>query len=358
MSTVRLNNSFVRSIFLPGQVKPDVYYHMCNNLRSSAYSTISDVCDVSAVYMDECRRKEVDLQMPQSCVSCTSIMGNHFFPKQGMMLKSSRVPAAADIILVVEERRCNKVVGSRLPDIVKHIRAILEQKGLQDNRFGLIGFGGSRKEPNYIHTMDGEMISSSGLMIRSLDNLTFPVLPANVDVMKAVMRAAEYPFRVGVRKAVILVTCTGCHETDVTTWELAQMLEKFDITLHVLADHDFKTKGNLSSKTSYLYGADKSHAYSEGIVDAEMETNIVVPEDNCVQLGLESNGSYFDSKKLEKETANFSFMERFAERISESLMPTSCQRCDCVSNQRGLGQSICKSCSKTTNNLPMSVKSH
>lgn len=98
------------------------------------------------------------------------------------------------------------------------------------------------------------MISSSGLMIRSLDNLTFPVLPANVDVMKAVMRAAEYPFRVGVRKAVILVTCTGCHETDVTTWELAQMLEKFDITLHVLADHDFKTKGNLSSKTSYLYG--------------------------------------------------------------------------------------------------------
>ena len=69
--------------------------------------------------------------------------------------------------------------------------------------------------------------------------------------------AARYPFRAGVSKSIILLTCETCSENIVTYADMVELLLKRDIKLHLMTPHDFRMKSN-SPKASNIWGKSTS----------------------------------------------------------------------------------------------------
>ena len=73
----------------------------------------------------------------------------------------------------------------------------------------------------------------------------------NDDSMQAVRFAADYPFRTGASKNIILLPCDACLENAVTYAEMQRLLLAKDIRLHVLMQHDIKLRGGKSAKQAF-----------------------------------------------------------------------------------------------------------
>ena len=71
--------------------------------------------------------------------------------------------------------------------------------------------------------------------------------------MDALDLAARYPFRAGVSKTIVLLTCESCSENLVSYADMAELLIKRDIKLHLITPHDFRMKSN-SPKASNIWG--------------------------------------------------------------------------------------------------------
>lgn len=65
--------------------------------------------------------------------------------------------------------------------------------------------------------------------------------------------AARYPFRAGVSKTLILLTCDTCSENHVSYPDMAELLLSRDIKLHLISPHDFRMRSN-SPKANNILG--------------------------------------------------------------------------------------------------------
>jgi hypothetical protein len=67
--------------------------------------------------------------------------------------------------------------------------------------------------------------------------------------------AAKYPFRAGVAKSIVLLTCSECTEQAARYNEIEHNLKMRGISLHVIMDHEFTLSSDISTpKTNYLFG--------------------------------------------------------------------------------------------------------
>ena len=129
---------------------------------------------------------------------------------------------------------------------------IINVTAIKDVQFSVVGFGGKgiEKEPQ-VHTMEGRLFNSRDKLVRVTDN--FGNEPgSHDDVIAAVYYAAMLPFRAGVAKSIILVTCDldSCQEKSVEYKILEDVLSERDIRLHYLLEHQF-TSGK---KASDIFG--------------------------------------------------------------------------------------------------------
>lgn len=130
--------------------------------------------------------------------------------------------------------------------------------GIKDNRYGLIGFGGTprssfgRKSASSTHTFEGSIFSESNNFAKGKETLSFKY--HFTDPLEAILTAADMPFRAGVSKTVVLLHCGQCDSSkNVNYNHVKHVLLTRGITLHIIRDQDIRLSGNSSPKNT-IYG--------------------------------------------------------------------------------------------------------
>lgn len=164
-------------------------------------------------------------------------------------------PKSADIIFVVEQKPCNGEMVSRIDNLALMVDKALNNKGLGNNRFGLIGFGGEGvHDLPHSHTITGQLMGPSRQMKSAAESLVFSDEGHSKDAIGALKLAAGYPFRAGVAKTVIMMTCAPCGYSS-QLGEVEKEMLTAGIQLHMMVEHEFTTSSQEAApKTSYLYG--------------------------------------------------------------------------------------------------------
>ncbi|CAH1773813.1 unnamed protein product [Owenia fusiformis] len=325
------------------QVSPKKYFKMCVN---DVEGFERNACKMAAAYIKECAAAGVpDMKMPKGCSDCNS---------EGKRL--SDIPQSADVVLVVEERQCNKDLTGKLGALVERIEEQLRELGLSNNRFGIVGFGGEgvHNKP-HTHTVGGEIMGDSRRFSFGAANLDFEEDGEFKDTLGAIEKAAHYPFRQGVSKSIVLVTCTECTQQETQYTDILNMLTTRDITLHMLADSKFESNSESKKPSVFVFGVDSKSAYSRKSLigkklrgDKELFSQLTVPQHICGDLTTQTEGSLFDLNRLTAGNvqAQKSFSEAFAKRVSMSAIPSGCQECSCVE-----GETVCKTCTAESSTL-------
>lgn len=110
------------------------------------------------------------------------------------------------------------------------------------------------KGAQHSHTVDGQLFNSARKFSNGLDSLNMTKPGLIHDAFGAFAKVVEYPFRTGVSKTIILLTCSGCGEYNSQYARVADLLSDNDITLHVLNDKGFQFSGNRSPRHHTIYG--------------------------------------------------------------------------------------------------------
>ncbi|XP_077982070.1 uncharacterized protein LOC144437076 [Glandiceps talaboti] len=341
------NTSPLRKCF--GLIDPKPYHTMCMNDLCSAKNDVDTEniqCNAAAAYVTECQLMGVDMYMPNNCVRCKKPDGSKFFKHENIKLTStnSDVPRSADIVVIVEEKKCNEEVSKVLPDFIRKLDSEFKAQGLEDNRYGLIGFGGEGvHSTEHTHTIDSKNFNKARKFLLGSDGLVFSETSKNNDTFSAIRKAANYPFRTGVSKSIIVLTCSQCKESEsvVSYDELFNTLKEQDITVHVMTENGFKIK----KSSVVVYGLDARTVFTNKDNDNPFGTKdlrefVTGPENQCTRLAQETNGTVFDANRMPEK----SFSNVFSPRMVFSSKPAPCQICECVENEQGMGKSVCRPC--------------
>ena len=125
---------------------------------------------------------------------------------------------------------------------------------MKDVMYGIVGYGGAGAyDQVHSHTMDGELMNTADKVLLGLDKWMMDA-GDNVDSMQAVRFAADYPFRTGASKNIVLLPCDACLENAVTYTEMQRLLLARDVRLHVLMQHDIRLFGRKSAKQAFIFG--------------------------------------------------------------------------------------------------------
>ncbi|XP_064626174.1 apolipophorins-like [Lineus longissimus] len=359
---------YSKSVFRPCFKQVDPAPHLVNCIsdieQDSTSRTIEEKgCGTFTGYVAECRRLGVPIRVPQTCVTCSGANVDTFKEGESRRIVSSKTPNAqsADVVFVVEEKRCNVDAATKLADMGVQIDNALKAQGLQNNRFAVVGFGGQGVHNfDQTHTTEGKLFNDARKLHLAINSLDFQQDGPNMDMLRAVKFATNYPFRTGVSKNVIILPCSECQAQAVGYAEMQQMLAEKDITLHMLMAHDFALRTSSPVKTSYIFGLDEKAVFTNKDVnapilsgDAVLKNQVIMPKDICVTLALETNGTVFNIQKLlaGRYTTQKAFLDVFARRLANSAHPTKCQICECTPDINGVGRSVCTSCETPSYNL-------
>jgi hypothetical protein len=332
-------------------VKPEPFMEMClNDLCDS--NNVADIesvpCASAAAYVNECKMSNVPVPLPNKCVSCQKPFGGIFHKNEKISLSGAEmtVPNSADVVVVVEEKMCNRNSARALPGLVRKLESEFKRNGLEGNRFGLVGYGGEGvHSKEHTHTIDSELFNKARKFLLGSDSLVFSRHTENNDTLRAVLAAAQYPFRSGVAKNIILLTCSQCRESE-STISYSHMLTKLreqGITLHVLTNNNFNVKK--TGKTALVYGFDVKSVYTSKDINnpfgsKEFRHFIEGDDNRCYHLAQQTNGTVFDSNMINEK----SFPDVFCPRMVHTSKPSPCQECECVADKYEVGTPICRPC--------------
>lgn len=96
------------------------------------------------------------------CFSVTCKLGDSqkFTENDDRRLEGTDVPQSADVVFVVSHKPCNKDVIPKLKKLLDGIEDSLKEKGMRNNRYGVVGFGGEGilAEP-HTHSIEGQVFN-------------------------------------------------------------------------------------------------------------------------------------------------------------------------------------------------------
>jgi len=330
------------------QVTPEPFFRMCVHDAENDLENKRSVCKAAALYVRHCRVKDVPLSMPDKCMRCDEMETG-----EKKQVTQGDVPQSADVVFVLEQKQCNKDAAAKIAAIARNIELSLRTKRMRNNRYGLVSFGGQGAlNENQVHTIDGEFFSDlKGF--RKVADLDFSQDGVNTDSMSAVHSATKYPFRSGVSKNIILVTCGSCQDMG-SFQKVKDTVTSMGFVFHVLKSHEFQLSGDMSTpKTNYLFGIDKGTAFTSKHVrertmkgDKDLFAHILRPSDNCYELAEATDGAYFNLDKLVQGRTKYQkhFLDVFSRRVAKTAEPATCQECECVADDMGNTRTICKPC--------------
>ena len=103
-------------------------------------------------------------------------------------------------------------------------------------------------------------------------------------------------------------------------------------------------------------GADKDHVFTRKDAggrdlqgDSELRQQLQMPKDLCAALTMDTDGSVFNTLQWTESRPYMQkrFVDVLVRLIAKKGEPQSCQKCDCVADETGVGKTICKSCQST-----------
>ena len=340
-------------------VQPEPFMRMCLNDMPTNINSIpseEDLCSMAHFYVEECKAEGVPVRVPKVCVRCDLHEDKHFIEGENITMNKGETPEAADIVFVIQHHTCTQEPIEQLQEIADKIYKAYKADSIKDIEFAVVGFGGKGVEQGpHIHTMEGRLFNSREKLVRVVDNFDTEAGDHD-DVMGAVHYAAKLPFRAGVAKSIILITCdlAACQEKSINYLDLQEILIERDIKLHYLLEHEFATK---KGKPTSIYGVDDSFVYTKKDAkhlkgNAKLRPHVSMPKNLCAVLAEETDGSIFDIQKWRdvKPVLGDKFEDAFTKLVAKKGTPTKCQNCECVPDESGVGMAICRSCSYNDGN--------
>ncbi|XP_052061384.1 apolipophorins-like [Mytilus californianus] len=332
-------------------VEPAYFMKVC---MAEMQTSKGDGCNAVSAYVKLCRQNDVMLWEPKTCITCETPNKEMYESGESIKLSPSsddyHVQKSADVVMVVEQVNCNSNPASHLGDLVDKLEQAFAKNGIKDNRYGLIGFGGTprsafgRKSASSTHTFEGSIFSESNNFAKGKETLKFSY--HFTDPMEAIMTAADMPFRTGVSKTIVLLHCGECSDSKNVNYNyLKNVLLNRGITLHIIRDEDIRLQGNSSPK-NVIMGFDSTKKYMMKPMKDTTSNDIQKPEDSCVSLSMKTDGSVFHSEGLTSSKIRDRkwFLNTVSKRISETAVPDDCQVCQCVADHTGMAKSVCRTC--------------
>lgn len=205
--------------------------------------------------------------------------------------------------------------------------------------------------------------------LKQLDNIESGT---NNDTFSAITVATKLIFTAGASKVFVLIPCSNCSsfDTKVRNSKLLKfqkfqnliffqfdyssvfhLLTEHDIDLHIMTDNDFIFDKAKISKG--VFGLDSTKVFvkkdlklMEGDEELRKHTRVPKPDlGSCAALALETEGSIFTTKRMDKEIAGKKFATVFAKRIAMKARKSNCQICECTGQNTGAAYLVCLPCS-------------
>lgn len=357
------HSSSLRPCF--GQVSPDEYFKMCLRHMSSQTRRRNPqeaLCNVAAAYVKECQHGYVSILMPSVCLSCQLPHGQHLEYDTSKKLYSDDVPKSSDVVFIIEEKECNHPIIRDIQSIVNLIERELRETGMYKNRYGVVGFGGEKPEQNaHVHTARGQDMFEERDIILATEKINLnPGRREDSDTFDAIHFASQYPFRPGVSKILVLMSCSPCRENSKWRYaEIQHILLHRGITLHILTNGDINIKGSFS-KGRGIYGVDADTVYSEKDIiqkeltgRPELRSQVAIPKDMCIAMAQEVHGSFFSTREGYSKT----WKSLLARRLVKSANITQCQDCRCEAGQDYVAKTVCQPCNSISPKVPFTLYS-
>lgn len=333
-----------------GQLDNEMFMNKCMNelIHKGAFEE-QDVCNMFAFYSDECHRATGAMINPPSiCQRCEFPNGTPMIGGDSSTLEET-VPQSADIVFVVAMKdECNSHILGTLAKIVKRLDSGLQTQGINDNKYGLVGYGGVGfyNQP-HSHTIDGMLMGPRDRFSNAISY--FPLFrdedfDSKADLLEdslaAIEFAAKYNFRTGVSKTIILIPCEICAEYTVDYSEVQELLNDRDIGLSMLIQHEFSNKEDPVG--SYIFGIDSRTVYSRkdfGDVnptgDEALRSEVAIPKDYCTALTDHTKGTLFNSNHIASDAdagGQKKFLDVMSAVVAMKAQPAECQTCTCMPN--------------------------
>lgn len=232
-------------------IDPTPFARMCLNdlsaLENSPKKELG-VCTSAAAYASECRLAGVDLFVPSQCVRCDLEDGNSLTSGEIKNFEND-APKSADVVVIVEQKQC--LSGTRVSYLPAAIDAALAERNLTNNRFAVVGFGGkagSVFQQPHIRTADGGQVWSNRKSVQTaLETMQLEGGSGVSDIHAALRFAVNLPFRVGVSKQFVLVSCEDAQCSASSYADTLTLLIENDVRLHLLQPRNLIVKGRSSS---------------------------------------------------------------------------------------------------------------
>ncbi|XP_014673849.1 PREDICTED: uncharacterized protein LOC106814086 [Priapulus caudatus] len=336
------------------QVDTSAFFDMCVTDVTKKGDYVTGMCSIADAYISECRRQGIDITMPDTCVTCEGVTGT-FNKGETVTVNGGRNTRSSDVVFIVENQECNRDTGSQLNNVVKQLEKQLRNQGLMRNRYAVVGFGGEGvHDLPHVHTGNGKIFNDFRGVSGAIESLPY-FEEKNSDIFEAIAYAAGLPFRSGISKTFVLLTCSECNPAQMKLDYSAMLsfLIEHDITLHIAKDHSFKLRAANKKKASMIVGIDGNSVYTlkdqrDKVLagDKALYQQLQIPKDICVALAQETNGTMFNADKLTTGRMNHQkkYRDVFARRIAMTAEPNGCQICTCEDDEFGVGYSDCRPC--------------
>ncbi|KFB38034.1 AGAP008807-PA-like protein [Anopheles sinensis] len=354
--------SYFASCFPVVDVTP--FYDMCldlgHHLKTDAGPSDRGACSAALAYIQACAIEDTLLRVPDSCISCQLLNGTHVPEGSFVPLRDADVPAAADVVFIVEAKPCNErfVQTKSINLLVDSINRELQELKIRDTRYGVVAFGGAAPFDRAHSVVVGNSVFEKHDRLQPFFEHIVMGNGTNEDIFDAIILASKLVFRPGASKTFILLPCSRCATSKMKLdfSSIVQLLIEYDIKLHILADHELSF--NKTRVSRLFYGMDSRAAYTkkdvkELVGDEELRKQIRLPKatlGECIALAMETNGSVFGGHKLRQDhrAANTNntkkFIKVFAKRIAQTAVPNSCQTCECTGHNTGVAYMQCLPC--------------
>lgn len=133
---------------------------------------------------------------------------------EALQFRHTDTITAADVVLMVEEKECNRERVRYLGKLAQSIEDNYKQKGIRDVRFSVVAFGGNDiHAAPHVHTLDGQISGPQRSLESAIESLQFGDGPVNI--LEALRYAASLNFRPGTTKSFVLLKCSTCKSEEV-----------------------------------------------------------------------------------------------------------------------------------------------
>ena len=221
---------------------------MCLNDVNALKNSVDEergVCTAAAAYVTECRLAGLDLSLPAQCIRCKLENGQTIGSGESQSFNND-APSSADVVFLVDYKSCLNQTNLSLLSTV--IESALSGTNISQNRFSVVGYGGKGllSQP-HIRTAKGQIWSSSKSIQDAFKDLPLNDDEPSGDVFAALHYIVDMPYRAGVSKQIILISCS-IHCQPRTYADSLTLLSENDIKLHLLQPRDIIVKRKSKSQ--------------------------------------------------------------------------------------------------------------